>query len=219
MYFSGTENTYTFVDIMSNGLSSDVVSTEVQIKEQAKVLFFVRGNMTATCQEIADFAGVKRTLVNYYFRSRENLLRVAYQEIVCDMKRVLDEVYISDVSFEDKVERLIGCTMEFRLKYPFFEIFNISEISNKMQNKASIMQPVPSPRLACFIREIEQEMARGTIQPSNPHNFLLNLMSLISYPITLKPLYAEVYGMTDEEYDEVLKERKALIKKILFKKL
>lgn len=204
---------------MSNGLSNDIVSTEVQIKEQAKVLFFVMGNTTATCQEIADFAGVKRTLVNYYFRSRENLLRVVYLEIVCDMKRALDEVYVSEVPFEHKIEQLIGCSMAFRLKYPFFEIFNINEIGNKMQNKASIMHPVPSPKLACFIKEIEREMAAGNIHRSNPYNFLLNLMSLISYPITLKPLYAEVYGMTDIEYDEVLTERKALIKKILFKNL
>lgn len=204
---------------MSNGLSNDIVSTEVQLKEQAKVLFFVLGNMTATCQEIADFAGVKRTLVNYYFRSRENLLRVVYHEIVCDMKQALDQVYISEATFEHKIEQFIACCVSFRLRYPFFEIFNVNEIGNKMQNKASIMQPVPSPKLACFIKEIEREMEAGTIEKSNPYNFLLNLMSLISYPITLKPLYAEVYGMTDLEYDEVLTERKALIKKILFKNL
>jgi hypothetical protein len=34
----------------------------------------------ATTQEIADEAGVNRTLINYYFRSRDNLIQIIFDE-------------------------------------------------------------------------------------------------------------------------------------------
>ncbi|HYD90018.1 MAG TPA: helix-turn-helix domain-containing protein, partial [Flavobacterium sp.] len=47
--------------------------TERLIKETAKRVFFGEGRFNATTQEIADAAGVNRTLINYYFRSRDKL--------------------------------------------------------------------------------------------------------------------------------------------------
>ncbi len=46
-------------------------STENLIKETAMRVFFKEGRFTATTQEIADAAGVNRTLLHYYFRSRD----------------------------------------------------------------------------------------------------------------------------------------------------
>ena len=46
-------------------------ATEELIKNTAKRLFFGEGKFNATTQEIADAAGVNRTLLNYYFRSRD----------------------------------------------------------------------------------------------------------------------------------------------------
>jgi len=45
--------------------------TEKLIMETAKNIFFGEGRFNATTQEIADAAGVNRTLINYYFRSRD----------------------------------------------------------------------------------------------------------------------------------------------------
>jgi TetR/AcrR family transcriptional regulator len=203
---------------MSNIMSNECVATDVQIKEHAKELFFVLGNLQATSQEIADFVGVKRTLVNYYFRSKENLLHIVYLEIIDDMKRELNEVYVSKVTFKKKVAALIDTVLAFRLRFPFFEIFNTNEVGNKMQNKMSIMQPQPSAKMMYFIKEIEDAMQQGIVQKSNPYNFLLNIMSLVSYPITMKPLYVDVYGITVDDYDKILQDRKELILALLFKK-
>ena len=50
--------------------------TEELIKQKAKELYVSKGVFDASTQEIADFAGVNRTLVNYYFRSKKNLFQV-----------------------------------------------------------------------------------------------------------------------------------------------
>ncbi len=63
-----------------NVKSSKKDQTQELIKETAKNLFFVKGKFDATTQEIADEAGVNRTLINYYFRSRDKLIQIIFDE-------------------------------------------------------------------------------------------------------------------------------------------
>ena len=55
-------------------------ATEELIKNTAKRLFFGEGKFNATTQEIADAAGVNRTLINYYFRSRDKLFDLVFSD-------------------------------------------------------------------------------------------------------------------------------------------
>ena len=55
--------------------------TEELIKETAKRMFFGEGRFHATTQEIADEAKVNRTMINYYFRSRNNLISIIWMSL------------------------------------------------------------------------------------------------------------------------------------------
>ena len=55
-------------------------ATEELIKNTAKKIFFGEGKFNATTQEIADAAGINRTLINYYFRSRDKLFEIVLQD-------------------------------------------------------------------------------------------------------------------------------------------
>lgn len=72
----------TFVDTFVKQSVKMDHQTENQIKEKAKILFFSKGMLNASTQEIADYVGVNRTLVNYYFRSKKNLFHVLYNETI-----------------------------------------------------------------------------------------------------------------------------------------
>ncbi|WP_292008608.1 TetR/AcrR family transcriptional regulator [Chryseobacterium sp.] len=48
-------------------------SVQHQILEAAKELFFAKGYFNATSKEIADYAKVPRTSINYYFPSVKEL--------------------------------------------------------------------------------------------------------------------------------------------------
>lgn len=56
-----------------------ISDTERLIMETSMNVFFAEGRFNATTQEIADAAGVNRTLINYYFRSRNNLFEIVFQ--------------------------------------------------------------------------------------------------------------------------------------------
>jgi AcrR family transcriptional regulator len=89
---------------MSNQAKKD--QTQELIKETAKNLFFVKGKFDATTQEIADEAGVNRTLINYYFRSRDNLIQIIFDEAQKVEKEKSEIIMNSDLPFKEKIVSL-----------------------------------------------------------------------------------------------------------------
>lgn len=192
--------------------------TEEQIKQHAKELFFSKGVLNASTQEIADFAGVNRTLVNYYFRSKKNLFHVVYTEIINEMRRNYAKIYIAEIPFREKVEALIDFTTEFRENYPFLEIFNMQETSKLNNQMETVLQPTSMMETGVFLKEIETEMKKGTIPVYEPVNFLINLISLISFPIVMRPIFKEIFCVsTEEQYQKIYNQRKEMVMTILFK--
>lgn len=191
-------------------------STEEQIKEQSKLLFFQKGHLSATVQEIADFAGVTRTSVNYYFRSKENLFAIVYDELVAGMKAQLDNIYALEIPFREKVDIYIEYFFEIKERYPYLEVFNIQESNIALPKQSSILSPKPLKHLDVFLKEIEEAMERGDVKKCHPINFLINIISLISYPIIMKPIFLMVYKQTEASYTALINERKQIIKEIIF---
>jgi TetR/AcrR family transcriptional regulator len=207
----------TFVDMMSNEVSDELKCVEEIIMSKAKELFFVQGKTSATVQEIADFAGIQRTSVNYYYRSKQNLLCEVYRSIIEEMKSGLDTIYDKTIAFEAKVDELIHFMMDFRLRYPYFEIFNIQEIGEKMrQGNKYVAKSTES--LNRFLNEIQEQIDMGNLSNTAPYDFLLNLSSLVNYPLVMKPIFMDLYHISSEEYDVYLTSRKQFIKQLLLKK-
>jgi TetR/AcrR family transcriptional regulator len=50
-----------------------------------------------------------------------------------------------------------------------------------------------------------------------PIQFLLNMVSLINFPLAMRPLLQENLQITDEVYQQLLKDRKEIVLKTLFK--
>ena len=190
--------------------------TEAQIKQYAKELFFVKGNFNASTQEIADYAGVNRTLVNYYFRSKTNLFEIVYCETISEMRSEFAAIYIAKMDFRAKIERIIDYLFEFRQTYPFLEVFNIQETPKLSNQMDSILNPKYVQELSVFVKEIEEEMEKGGIPKYDPMNFLVNVFSLVSYPIIMRPVFEKVLGLTTADYSALLEKRKKEIIAILF---
>lgn len=191
--------------------------TEEQIKQHAKELFFSKGMLDASTQEIADYAGVNRTLVNYYFRSKKNLFYIVYNETIEEMCSNFASIYISEVAFREKVRALIDFSTEFRENYPFLEIFNIRETSKLSNQMETFLKPKSMIETKLFLKEVEEEMQKGTIPTYEPINFLINIISLISFPIVMKPIFKEIFCITTEEqYQKIYNQRKEMVMSILF---
>lgn len=189
--------------------------TETQIKEAAKRLFFVEGNLNATTQEIADAAGVNRTLLNYYFRSRDELFSQVYLEGRKDIQDKLEELLSLELPFREKVANFVDKFSDLIYEVPYSQIFMVSEINSVRKNIPQYKRKETA--MNQFMEEVEAEMEKGIICKMNPLNFIINLFALISYPVLMKPLYSEVFKLNDQSYEQIIQERKEMIMKLIFK--
>ena len=196
---------------MSNQSKKD--HTQELIKETTKNLFFVQGRLAATTQEIADEAGVNRTLINYYFRSRDNLVQIVFDEAHRVEKEKSEVIMRSDLNFKEKISKFIEESLQTSLKYPYLETYIVSQIKNGSCHK----RDVEKTDLEKLYRDIEKEMDAENIEKMEPIQFLLNMISLLVFPSAVRPLIMENMKINDKDFDRLIADRKDIILRILFK--
>lgn len=198
---------------------SENISTEEIIKNTAKQLFFVEGNFNATTQEIALRAGVNRTLLHYYFRSKDELFSVVYSETVQEKLLQLFDTFASKDDFEKKLENIIDITSGYLQKYPYAQIYLLNELNKTGENRNKIIfQKKNFKSLHSFLLQIEYKINEGVLVASSPKEFMINLLSLISYPILMKDFFCEIYEINEKQMCEFYKKRKSRILSLLLKK-
>ncbi len=196
---------------MSNQSKKD--QTQELIKETAKHLFFVQGRFAATTQEIADEAGVNRTLINYYFRSRDNLIQIVFDEAHKVEKEKSEIIMRSDLTFKEKISRFIEGSLQTSLQYPYLETYIVSQLNNGSCHK----KDVEEEELKQLYKDIEKEMALGNIEKMEPMQFILNMISLLVFPSAVRPLIMENLAISETEFNRLIADRKDIILKLLFK--
>ena len=196
---------------MSNQSKKD--HTQELIKETTKNLFFVQGRFAATTQEIADEAGVNRTLINYYFRSRDNLVQIVFDEAHRVEKEKSEVIMRSDLNFKEKISKFIEESLQTSLKYPYLETYIFSQINNGSCHN----RDVEKTDLKKLYRDIEKEMDAENIEKMEPIQFLMNMISLLVFPSAVRPLIMENMKINDKDFDRLIADRKDIILRILFK--
>ena len=199
-------------------MSVKISATEEHIKETAKKVFLKEGRYNATTQEIADAAGVNRTLLHYYFRSREVLLEKVLLEGQKEFRQKLTENYDKELPFKERISLFIDVWMGHIKEYPFLDAYLVTQMhdGNFIENLETESKSTATNK-ASFFKEMEAEMKAGRISKMEPIQFLLNLISLISYPLIMRPLMEKALTLNKKAYNKIIAERKEAIMACLFK--
>ena len=187
---------------------------EQLIKDTAKRVFFAEGKLHAGTQEIADAAGVSRTLLNYYFRSKDVLIEQVFKEAVINLNQRLDLIMQAEKSFRKKIEEFIEVFLAESMSFPYQETFLISVINSDVCKYSDVES---SHKVQKFLVQIKEEMDLGRIESMNPIHFMMNLSSLLSYPMVMAPIYKEYFELSKEDFSVLINERKQIICKMIFK--
>jgi TetR/AcrR family transcriptional regulator len=197
-------------------MGAEEAQTEKLIKDKAKILFFQKGLLSATTQEIADEAGVNRALIHYYFRSRELMLDMLLDETLMEKKDRVRKILSSDLPFRIKIAHYIDAIIDYGLTYPYLDNFLISEMA---RNPAKVRDFCSRDKVKSsdLIREdLEAEIRKKKIAPITAEHFMVNLSSMCNYPLLAKSVLQTIHGMTDSTYRKFLIERKQIIFATIF---
>ncbi len=189
--------------------------TEELIKETAKKMFFTEGKFHATTQEIADEAKVNRTLINYYFRSRNNLINIIFDEAKMVSHEKSRAIFDRDKDIKDLIAEFIDDSLNTGMQYPYLETYIVTQMNK--QDVCVFERNDMKEVTKAFLSRLEEEMENGRINKMEPIQFLLNMISLINFPLTVRPLIQQNLDINDKDYKRILSERKEIILNTLFK--
>jgi AcrR family transcriptional regulator len=185
-------------------------SNEQKILEAAKKVFLRDGLHGSRMETIAKEAGVTKALLHYYFRSKEKLFAVIFEEVKGGMLPRLESVFGSDLPVFEKIERFVESYIDLLIENPYIPLFLVNEVNKDpekffetTQIAARIQQFVPH-----FVQQILEEQEKGNLNSIHPFHLIINVMSLCIFPFLGKPMFQKVAGMTDEQYKLLLQERK-----------
>ena len=77
--------------------------TEEKIFEAATEVFVEKGMDGTRMQHIADRAGINKSLLHYYYRTKDRLFEAVFEKIADQMLRKFAPVFDENLSLEEKI--------------------------------------------------------------------------------------------------------------------
>ena len=183
-------------------------NTEKTILEAAKKVFLAKGFDGARMQEIADEAKINKSLVHYYFRSKDKLFDAIFEEAFSQFIPKVAETMASDKDIFEKITIFVDTYIEMFINNPHIPTFILHEINRNPQRIVDLFKESKiNPSL--FAESIIQEIQKGNIKPIHPLHLIINMISLCVFPFAAKPIIKGFILNNDEAlFNQFIAERK-----------
>lgn len=189
--------------------------TEQKIISSAEKLFYQKGKAGCSMQDIADDAGINRTLLNYYYRSKDKLFEAVFRKAMGSFVPNLAAMLQSDMPFQEYVPVLVETVIDTMIENPQIPIFVLQELSSNPERMPQIIKEMGvDPSLA--IQKMKEEKQVPELMGMDPRQVILNIISLCIFPFAARSVVTEILYLGDNEaYLNAMKERRNLIPQIV----
>lgn len=196
----------------------DINDVENRIIEAAKKVFIAKGFDSATMGDIATEAGIGRTSLNYYFRTKEMLFNTILDKLMYALLPNLDQIVDEKSTYKEKTRKIADLYLTTLRKNDLIPLFVVNELQRDPQHflKAVMKDPERIQPIIKLRKFVELEMERGNLRKIPIVDIVSTLVSLIIFPFLVRqPLTQMFLDGNQEEFDEFLDRRVDLVGDIL----
>ena len=186
-------------------------NTESKILEAAKEVFQTKGMDGARMHEIANLAGINKSMLHYYYRSKQLLFEAVFKNAFSLIAPKINAVLNDDSSIEDKIKKFTSDYITFIVKHPYLPNFIILELNRNPEFILTLKQDDGFPNLEKFKKQIDTEVKKGLIRPIKGEQLFINLMSLSIFPFIASPLIKGFLNIDDTSFNDIIKDRKTIV--------
>jgi TetR/AcrR family transcriptional regulator len=178
-------------------------SKEERILSAAGDVFIEKGLSGARMQEIADRAGINKTLLHYYFRTKKNIYARILGKVFTTFFAQIEEAFSEGGSFPTVLRRFIDRLLDLLNANPRVPLFLMQELAqggtiarNILVNTLSRQRLTLPQRLIALI---EQEQRAGHLGPVDPIQFMTTVLGSCIYFFAAEPIVSEVLASIQPE--------------------
>lgn len=186
------------------------VATEARILDAARQIFRQKGYAGARMEEIAEKAQINKSMLHYYYRSKERLFEVVFTSDVGEMAPHIIQLLVSDLPLLDKIRAFVGAYLDMITAHPYIPGFVINELN---RNQGDLLQTIRSragglDQLTVFFRQVETEIWQGRIRPVDPRHLLITMISACVFPFIARPIIQMALQLDEAGFQAFIEERK-----------
>jgi TetR/AcrR family transcriptional regulator len=193
-------------------------NTEQLIFEAARKVFMQKGLAGARMQEIADEAGINKSLLHYYFRSKEKLFDGIFNDVVSKIAFRLGEAFEKDMDVMQRIRVIVDSYIDILYENQYLPMFVLNEMNHNPEKFSDVFAKNIFVHMRKFVIQIFVEIQQGKIRPINPIHLLLNILSLVIFPFAALPVMKITSAAATHEglipqfdISELLQERKTVV--------
>lgn len=189
----------------------DQINTEKRILEAARRVFTTKGYAAARMDDIAKEAGINRALLHYYYRNKDRMFEIIFEEGFKNAFIGLNNVLLSKQELKPKINAIVEIYFDTISKHPDLPLFVISELATNPDRLAQILARTEIATLevmAAFKNQVRKEVRKGTIKNIDGTQLLINVLALVIYPFIARPILKMVMQMDDASFDKMMAKRK-----------
>jgi len=186
--------------------------TEQLILQAARNVFIKKGLDGARMQEIADEAGINKALLHYYFRSKEKLFEMIFQEELGKFfPKMVSLMSSPELGLEEKIRTFVDNYTSVFIKNPFLPSFILRELHRDPENLKQffVKSGFEVNNVKYVIGGLSKQL---NMTFDEARHFMINMVSLCIFPFAGRPLIEKILFTEDKaDYDKFLAERKEVV--------
>lgn len=188
-------------------------NSEQEIINAAKEVFIEKGYKGTTMRDIASRAGITLSMVNYYFRSKDRLFDIIFEETFSMMYSRLIHNIDSQISLFDMIEQFTCQLIDILTENPSIPNFLFAEVS---QNPERLINKIKGTKELLALgmsltQKIDYEVSIGRIRPITVVDLFINIEALCVFPFVARPILEQVTLLCDIDYARMLEQRKSSV--------
>ncbi|MDR0371301.1 MAG: TetR/AcrR family transcriptional regulator [Prevotellaceae bacterium] len=180
----------------------DNISTQEKILLAAEKVFSEKGFGTARMRDISAEAGVNLALINYHYKSKENLYAIIMRNKVQGLfGTIISHLIDEKITLEDKINFIIEELYKVVSADLNLPMFVFSELQ-KQDSKFVELIPAEKIKDSAFLKQISAR------KPDvHPLHYVLDMLGMFFFPYLMTSTLLKVGLASPEEMNNILKER------------
>ncbi|QMU26869.1 TetR/AcrR family transcriptional regulator [Adhaeribacter radiodurans] len=188
---------------------------EEKLKEAAKKVFLEKGFDGTTTRDIAQEAGMNVALLNYYFRSKEKLFSLVFNELLELNFRGMLHIMNQPIPLKDKITGLIDHDFHIFRCNPGLVTFLQNELHRNPDRFLDAISFEKGRLTTVFGQQLQEAIDAGEVRPITIPHVLQLIAANVQYIFQSKVMATRLWQMTEEEFDQHLTEHQKIVKDMI----
>ena len=188
-------------------------SLEQSILEVAERLFLEKGFSMTSTTEIAKEVGCNQALVHYYFRTKDNLFNVIFeQKFKLFFQGVFEMKNMGELKFQDKLKHIIESHYDILRKNPKMPALILNELSRRPDQIIILREKLhllPEQIYAELNKDLEKEIELGNVRNLSLLDIFISMLSLNIALFMMMPVVENVLQLNEVQKEFMLEHRKS----------